>query len=179
MLLYEPLNSELSRYCSSLCGDTERAKDLISDTVLAAFERFTSSNEAIEHFKSYLFRIASNLYKKSLRRNKFKGNYQEHVAMELPGNHTNAEAYTDLNLLKSMLQQLPLEQREVFILHEINGFKLAEIAGIQQVGLSSVKQRAKRARDTLAQLLKEPGGASEHSTNETFTLKMSYYGGKR
>lgn len=179
MELYEPLHTELSRFCSSLCGDAERGKDLIGDTVLAAFEKSTSSPEAIEHFKSYLFGIASNLYKKSLRRNKFQGHYQEQVAQELPGSHTNAEAYTDLNLLKGLLQRLPVEQREVFILHEVNGFKLAEIAEIQQASLSNVKQRAKRSRDTLAQLLKEPGNYSGASENETFTLKMSYYGGER
>lgn len=151
MLMYRPIHENLSRYCASLCGNEDNAKDLMSDTVLIAFEKF--DDKKITNFKAYMFGIASNLFKKSLRRNKFKGEISDTQLEREQDFGQNPEAYTDFELLKVYLQLLKPELREVFILHEINGFKLAEIAKIQNTSLSNVKQRAKRARDKMLEIM--------------------------
>jgi len=179
MTLYEPIHDNLSRYCASLCRHEEAAEDLMSDTVLAAFEKF-GEDAQVRNFKSYFFGIASNLFRKGLRRNKYQAPFVEESALEIPDHHSNAETLTDFNLLKSLLQKLPSEQREVFVLYEINGFKIAEIAEIQEATVSSIKQRAKRARDTLMRWLDDDLKQEAHQENRNGnTLKITEYEGER
>lgn len=178
MQLYGPIHEDLSRFCTSLCHSSELAKDLLGDVVLKAFEHFRAG-KSFTSFKNYIFGIASNTYKQSLRREKFHGPFHEESAALLPDHHTNSEAATDLSLLKALLQKLPIEQREAFVLHEINGFKLAEVAEIQKTSLSNAKQRAKRARDTLSKMLEEPEVVQESvpqcSQENSITLKSNAY----
>ena len=48
---------------------------------------------------------------------------------------------------------LPEEQKEAVILFEISGFSIKEICEIQQAGESAVKQRLKRGRQKLTEIL--------------------------
>jgi RNA polymerase sigma-70 factor (ECF subfamily) len=59
----------------------------------------------------------------------------------------------DIHFLYLALQQLPEEQRECIILFEISGFSIKEIAQTQQAGESAVKQRLKRGREKLIEIL--------------------------
>ena len=49
-------------------------------------------------------------------------------------------------LLTHALKQLPVEQREAFILHEYSGYSYAEIAVLMETNEVNVKVRAHRAR---------------------------------
>jgi RNA polymerase sigma-70 factor (ECF subfamily) len=51
------------------------------------------------------------------------------------------------------LAQLPIAQKECIILFEISGFKIKEIAEIQSVSEDAVKQRLKRGRERLQEIL--------------------------
>jgi RNA polymerase sigma-70 factor, ECF subfamily len=54
-----------------------------------------------------------------------------------------------------LLDQLPLAQRSVLLLHYIEDFSLEEIAGITGSNLGTVKSRLHYARKALGKLLKE------------------------
>ena len=62
----------------------------------------------------------------------------------------------DVELLYKALELLPEEQREALILFEISGFSIRDISELQQASEAAVKQRLKRGRDKLGELLKEP-----------------------
>jgi RNA polymerase sigma-70 factor (ECF subfamily) len=47
------------------------------------------------------------------------------------------------------LAALPVEQRETIVLHEIEGWKVDEIAAMHGVSESAVKSRLSRGRDRL------------------------------
>jgi DNA-directed RNA polymerase specialized sigma24 family protein len=55
--------------------------------------------------------------------------------------------------LYEALAQLPHEQRESIILFEISGFSIQEITVIQNASESAVKQRLKRGREKLMEIL--------------------------
>lgn len=156
----------------SLCGEYDAAKDLMSETVLAALEGYTNLKNK-DAFKSYLFGIASNLHKKSFRRAKFHGEYDNEGADKIQEQHSNAEAQTDLNILYQALNYLSDEQKETIILYEINGFKMDEIADLHCVSLSAVKQRLSRGREKLAQLLKEPSLAKKRVKKEIIAAESN------
>jgi RNA polymerase sigma factor (sigma-70 family) len=63
------------------------------------------------------------------------------------------EVHADTHFLHLALSQLPVAQKECVILFEISGFKIKEIAEIQSVSEDAVKQRLKRGRERLQEIL--------------------------
>ncbi len=67
--------------------------------------------------------------------------------------NANTERDAEVYLLHKALSLLPEDQRECIILFEISGFSIKEIVEIQGVSESAVKQRLKRARAKLIEIL--------------------------
>ena len=153
--LYEPVHQRLSNYCRSMAICRADAEDLLHDTILAAYEQFDSL-EHPDRFAGYLFTIASNLFKKQLRKKKFHGNYNEKEALLLEDLGLNPEQQAELSVVMQKMELLPAMQREALILFHISDLPMEEIRNIQGGSLSAVKQRIKRGRERLMQLLTEP-----------------------
>jgi RNA polymerase sigma-70 factor (ECF subfamily) len=66
---------------------------------------------------------------------------------------SDPQTLTDIQLLYKLLKQLPDEQQECILLFEISGFSLKEIAIIQSVSEGAVKQRLRRGREKLGELM--------------------------
>ncbi|WP_026461427.1 RNA polymerase sigma factor [Adhaeribacter aquaticus] len=152
--LYQPVHDRFERYCQAQTSNNVDAKDLVSETILIAYEKFDSLRNT-DAFLSFLFGVASRLIKNKSKKNKFWGIFKEKKSERIKDQTLNAEAATDINILYQALNQLPENHKEAIILFEISGFSLKEIQGIQQISLSSVKSRLVRGRTKLAQILKD------------------------
>lgn len=142
--LLNPIKDNLSRYCRSVSYSYDDAKDLMSETILIAYQSFSDVRED-RAFLSYLFTIASRLnMKKKEKAKKF-----DRILDNDYVHYQSIEESVDVNILYNMLQKLPLKQAEAIILFEVNGFNLEEIKEIQGGTLSGVKSRLKRARESL------------------------------
>lgn len=152
LALYEPVHKQFARFCRARLTNEQEAKDLISDTVLKAYEHF----DQLRHegaFLHFLFGIAHNILLQRHRRGKFWGLFSEKQALTLPDTGASPDSSAEVRLLYEALQLLPDVQREAVILFEISGFSLLEIQEIQQVSLSAVKSRIARGRERLTELL--------------------------
>jgi RNA polymerase sigma-70 factor (ECF subfamily) len=154
MALYEPLHQRLSNYCRSMARNRADAGDLLNDTIIAAYEQF-GQLEQQDRFAGYLFTIASNLFKKQLRRKKFRGKYDEKEALLMEDLSIDPETRAELSIVMQKMELLPGLQREALILFHISDLPLEEIQNIQGGSLSAVKQRIKRGRERLMQLCSE------------------------
>ncbi len=154
MTLYDPVHARLSNYCRSMANNRMDAEDLMNDTILAAFQQFDQVQEP-DKFAGYLFSIASNLYKKQLRRKKFRGDYSEKEALQLEELGCDPETKAELSMIMHKIDQLPALQREALILFHISDLPMEDIRNIQGGSLSAVKQRIKRGRERLMQMLTE------------------------
>lgn len=154
MALYEPVHSRLSNYCRSMVRNRADAEDLLHDTVVAAYGQF-GQLENPDRFAGYLFTVASNLFKKQLRKKKFSGKYEEKEALMLEDVAVDAETRAELSVVMQKMELLPGLQREALILFHISDLPMEEIRNIQGGSLSAVKQRIKRGRERLMQLLTE------------------------
>jgi RNA polymerase sigma-70 factor (ECF subfamily) len=153
--LYQPIHSQLTRYCRAISGNTEDAKDLMNDTLLNAFENFNMIRNK-SAFKSYLFSIASNLNKKRIRRLKFVSRMnpnEVNCLCELTG---NPEYITDFQIIYKEILLLPAKTAETLFLFYISDMSLQEIRKIQGGSLSGVKLRIKRGREKLLFVIKTP-----------------------
>ena len=153
--LYQPIHSQLSKFCRAISGNTEDAKDLMNDTLLNAFENFKRIRNR-SAFKPYIFSIASNLNKKRIRRLKFNSNVSEMELNCLVDLSKNPEYVTDFKIIFKEILSLPAKTSETLILFYISDLSIAEIQNIQGGSLSGVKLRLKRGREKLLFLIKTP-----------------------
>jgi RNA polymerase sigma-70 factor (ECF subfamily) len=151
MHLYEPVHARLSRFVQSIVWNRDDVKDVISETVLIAFEKFDSITDP-DKFLYFLFGVATNVVRKKSRRNKFRGLFSAEHAEQIPD-----EQLADDHLLRKelyeALKKLNEKQREAIVLFEISGFSIKEIAALQHTSESGVKSNLKRGREKLAELL--------------------------
>lgn len=153
--LYEPIHGQLTRYCRAVAGNIHDAEDLMHDTVLNTIENFQKIKDK-SAFKAFIFSIASNLYKKKLRRKKFCAEFNETEVHTLMDISQNPEYATDFQIIYEKILALPPKVSEALILFHISGLKLEEIQKIQGGSLSAVKLRLKRGREKLLEKLQTP-----------------------
>ena len=162
--LLEPKLEDLSRFCLAMTRETEAGRDLMSDVILAAWERFDSLREE-EAFLSFLFTIARRTYHRRRRREELFGKYDEQSARNIAGNGTPVWIGADVRALYDALAELPKAQSEAVVLFEITGLSLKEVATVQNASLSAVKSRIARGRERLTKLL----GATSTSDSSQLT----------
>jgi len=160
MQLLKPDHMRFERYCLSITGNTEDAKDLASETILEAYSRLESLKDQ-EKFPNYLFRIAKRLYLKKKRnwwRFQSLKNNESIIADTLP----DATVQLDYMIVNEALLKLPIKLKQALILYEISGFSLKEIAEIENSSLSAIKARVMRARNKLKIMLKEKSSTTPY-----------------
>lgn len=177
--LLEPVWRQLSGYARALTGNTEDARDLVSDTLLSAFENFDKLKNS-EAFKSYIFTIARRKFRRNKWRMRIFTGYDEANVFDFESNESQPDVKADVNLLYAAMQELPEKQREAVALFEISGLSLLEIQKVQGGTLSGVKTRIRRARQKLAEILGEKeafrkpkrNGESKKSINDHINIEQ-------
>ncbi|MEM6348263.1 MAG: RNA polymerase sigma factor [Bacteroidota bacterium] len=154
MDLYRPVHERFSRYCEAKAYGKMEAKDLMSESLLRAYEAFGKLKDQ-GAFLHFLFGIAHRVLLNHIRRQKFQGPFDEEALLQLPTTERSPEGAAERYLLYKALQQLPDAQREALILFEISGFSIKEIEQIQHASKSAVKARLARGRKALAKLLED------------------------
>lgn len=152
MALFEPQRDALWRFIRSMVRSKHEAEDIMSETVLQAYQSFESLRDT-KAFASFLFTIASRLHKRHRWRRSFFGEFDEEATAAKPHTDPQPDAQYDVMLLRKALQALPLKQRESVVLFDVLGLSLEEVRDVQGGTLSGVKSRLLRGRQTLAQKL--------------------------
>jgi RNA polymerase sigma-70 factor (ECF subfamily) len=148
--LYLQVHAQLARYCKALMRDRDDAKDLMSETVAIAFEKFETLRN-ISSFKYFLFAIAVRLFRKKLsRRREFVG-IDEAMAQRSDG--VPGDSLSDVGHLYAAINKLSDDKKEIIVLFELSGFSLQEISELKNMNLSTVKTNLSRARQELVKLL--------------------------
>ncbi|MGB3075478.1 MAG: RNA polymerase sigma factor [Chitinophagales bacterium] len=171
LTLYKPLHERLTRYCSSNAYGLMETEDLVQETILATLQHFNRINDK-QKLLSYMIGVANNIVKNLLRRQKFKGTFDEKAALKLEGRIGNPEVALDIHYLYKALNQMPLKDKEAVILFEVNGFSIREISEMQHASEGATKTRLSRARQKLKELLTEelPQSTAFSKTQVLFSI---------
>ncbi len=149
--------AELYPFALSITRDPDLAADLIQDAWLrASASRAQWRGDA--PLKSWLRRIIHNLAVDSARRSS-----REILADEVESQWRDDEYSVDAAVvaeraqtreeLEDGLARLPFIYRSVVMLHDIEGWTVAEIADLLELGLPAAKQRLRRGRMMLVSAL--------------------------
>ena len=162
-MLYERHKGSLYRYLQRLCRSQEVANDLFQEVwskVVASRERY----EVRAKFTTFLFHIAHNCavdYFRRVDRPLEKGVQDvDALSDQLPGpSHESPDAAAAEAQLradfKRALEELPAEQRDVFLLYEETGLGLEEIGRVTGVAMETAKSRLRYALGKLRGALRQ------------------------
>jgi RNA polymerase sigma-70 factor, ECF subfamily len=143
----------LRAFAVSLCGQPDRADDLVQETLVKAWSNIDSFQEGT-NLQAWLFTILRNHYYSEIRKRRREvedtdGQYAARLAT-----HPPQQGHLDLADFKAALRELPDDQREALILVGASGFSYEEAAGICNVAVGTIKSRVSRARSHLGKRLK-------------------------
>lgn len=144
----------LRAFARGLCGRPDMADDLVQETMLkawAAQERFEPGTS----MRAWTFVILRNAYLTDMRRNRFRGDYDETVAERILTAPAGQEDPIHLADLHRALQTLPPERREALLLVGAGGFSYEEAANICGCAIGTIKSRVGRARAALTAMLED------------------------
>ncbi|RRD94602.1 RNA polymerase sigma factor [Clostridiales bacterium COT073_COT-073] len=146
------------KYCSLHLRDYGQAQDITQETFLRFFEK-------IEHYQSYgkalnyLYVIAGNACRDFYKKKKHIYIEEMDIGTEkMECLHMAVQPLESIPLkiqIENAIDQLPSEIRETAILFFFQQLKQKEIAKILGISLSLVKYRVSRAKQILAEYLKE------------------------
>ena len=158
-VLYRRHNDALYRYLLRLCRHPENADDIFQEVwgkIIKAADRYRPTAK----FTTYLYRVAHNCFIDYLRRNKRHTHVGDYDADAQPNPGESPETVTERSLarerLQVALQDLPDEQRDVFLLHEEAGLNLDEIASVTGSNRETAKSRLRYAVNKLRVAIDEP-----------------------
>lgn len=150
--LYEPIHDRFERFCRArVYGDMDY-EDLMNETLLRAYSKLDTLQSETA-FLSFLFSISVRVLANQHRKKKPERIESDLQLRSISDQGATTDLNTEITILHEALALLPDAQREALILFEISGFSLKETAELQEVSLSAVKQRLKRGRERLKQLL--------------------------
>ena len=136
--LYETIYKDLYRLAYYYLGNAQDAEDVVSETVLKAYEKFTSLRKK-EAFKNWIFAILVNQCRTFLRKKAARGTSE---LVEEPSFEPSLE---DITVVKDLLAVLSEEERQIVILSVFGGYKGEEIARILHIKYSTVRTKYRRA----------------------------------
>ena len=142
----------LRAFAFSLCGNGDRADDLVQETLMKAWINQNSFTQGTS-MSAWLFTILRNVFYSEYRKRRREVEDAEGTMAARLVSVPEQNGHMDLQDLRAALQKLPAEQREALILVGGSGFAYEEAAQICGCALGTLKSRVNRARNAIATLL--------------------------
>ena len=148
---------EIRIFLSRRISCSETAADLAQETFVRLVR--VSAYETIDDVRAWLYRTASNLAIDHHRSRQPAGvqttslEEMEPTLEDRSGSEISLERKELMDLVQEKLRQLPLPQRETFLLFRYHDMSYQEIAEIQGVSVRTVDSRLYRAMKWLGQHL--------------------------
>lgn len=155
--LYQRSAGRVYAICVRMTGDSQRARELTHDAFVRAWERL-STFRGDAAFDTWMHRIAVNVVlgdQRSERRRTARmvaSEDEPDAEREAAFGRPPEDVETKLDLERA-IAALPPRAREVFVLHDVEGYRHEEIADRLDLQSSSVRAQLHRARRLLMGML--------------------------
>ena len=148
-LLYDRHVDRVYRLAFRITGDDALAQDVTQDTFIRAFERIDSFRGA-SALGTWLYAIANSVALNAVRKVKRVRSRESTLDDGLQIGAPDRRGEPDLrDRLRDAIDGLPEKYRNVFVLHDVEGFKHQEIAEMLGIELGTSKAQLSRARAKL------------------------------
>ena len=182
--LYQLHSRRIYSLCLRIIGNRSDAEDLTHETFLHLFRKIhTFRGES--RFSTWLHRLATNIVFMRLRKKRYPeisldatmeaSDDNLRPLLELGGPDLRLSGMLDHVNLSAAIGRLPKGYREIFILHDVEGYEHKEIAGILACSVGNSKSQLFKARVRLREFLHEGfrSRAREQRENQPATSACS------
>jgi RNA polymerase sigma-70 factor (ECF subfamily) len=163
-LLYRRYSQRVYSLCLRMVKNDGEAEDLAQEAFLLLFRKIhTFRGEA--RFSTWLHRLTSNLVLMRFRKKRYPevsldatlefDEEDQRPLLEFGGPDLRLSGVIDRVNLARAIEQLPDGYKEVFILHDVEGYEHTEIAEILERTIGNSKSQLFKARLRLRELLQE------------------------
>ena len=150
-----PLKDKLFRYAKSILSNADEAKDVVQETLLKVWEKRDEMHHC-QNLEAWCMTLARNF---SLQR--FRDKNHQHTGLDGLGEQKDQsdtsvqslEWKDTLARIDEIVNGMPLKQKEVFQLRDIEGYSYQEISEITGYALNDVKVNLFRARQVIKEKL--------------------------
>lgn len=142
----------LRAFAISLCGNVDRADDLVQETLTRAMANISSFQPGT-NLSAWLFTILRNLFRSEYRKRRREVEDSDGAYAESLTAQPEQSSHLEFEEFRTALAKLPHDQREALILIGAAGFSYEEAAAICKCAVGTVKSRVNRARVRLSELL--------------------------
>ena len=143
------------RFARNMLGNDQDAEEAVQDAFVRVHDSFSRFREDAR-FDPWLFRILANRCRTLLARSRRHRSLIEYGEVPLSAAAPAEDVGTDwAEEVRMVLDTLPAEQREAFLLRHVEDLSYEDIAAVTGVGLSALRMRVKRACDALRARLTE------------------------
>ncbi len=142
----------LRAFAVSLCGNLDRADDLVQETLVKAWSKLGSFVEGT-NLSAWLFTILRNIYYSEYRKRRREVADSDGAIAGRLATAPGQNSYMDMLDFREALQHLPTDQREALILIGGSGLSYEEAAGVCGCAVGTMKSRVNRARSRLSEML--------------------------
>jgi RNA polymerase sigma-70 factor, ECF subfamily len=142
----------LRAFAISLCGNVDRADDLVQEALLRAWASRSSFAQGT-NMSAWLFTILRNLFRSEYRKRRREVEDPDGSHAETLTSLPDQTSHLEVEEFRRALGTLPHEQRESLILVGASGFSYEEAAQICGCAVGTIKSRVNRARTRLAEIL--------------------------
>jgi RNA polymerase sigma-70 factor (ECF subfamily) len=142
----------LRAFAISLCGNVDRADDLVQETLLRALANIDSFQPGT-NMSAWLFTILRNHFRSEYRKRRREVEDGEGHYADTLKSQPDQIGQVEFREFREALSQLPSDQREALVLVGASGFSYEEAAHICDCAVGTIKSRVNRARTRLAELM--------------------------
>jgi len=151
--MYSRTSDRVYAVCLRMCGDSERANELVQDVFVRVWEKL-GTFRGDSQFTTWLHRLTINLVLQERRSRGRRASreigtadldrYGRVARRSMPGTRVD---------LERAIAALPDKARHVLVLRDVEGYKYDEIARMTGVSLGTVKAQIHRARGLVKEAL--------------------------
>ncbi len=155
--IYNLFEKSLYNHLYRMLGSESRAEEIFQETMLSLIKKidlYSHRDDLQNSFKSWIFRIATNLAIDEIRKNKSVSPLEENYSIT---EKNKIEIHDTEQRIHFLIGKLPLMQRTFLGLRVKEDLSIKEIAVICKVEVNAVKQGLFRGRKALKDLLIEEG----------------------
>jgi RNA polymerase sigma-70 factor (ECF subfamily) len=146
------------RFALHMLASRSDAEEAVQDAFVRVYRALPSYREQ-DSFEPWLFRILGNRCRTAGARERRHADFIEYG--ELPERATTARLDVEIAWREEIdraLFELPVEQREAFLMRHVEGMSYEDMRRATGAGMSALKMRVKRACDALRLRLTEVDG---------------------
>jgi RNA polymerase sigma-70 factor, ECF subfamily len=161
--LFDAHYDRLYRLARRLVPTADDALDLIQETFLKAARAPDSIPSGFAHEEAWLVRVLVNIRRDQWRKAAVRRRYSDKTRPSIAAGTDSEAALVARAAVWSALDILPPRRRAIFVMHELEGLTMNEIATALRMTAITVRWHLSRGRHELARVLK-PYGVTDDET---------------